>query len=227
MVTVICSTKKKFIGTSTETKPSTGLDIGDEWVNTDDGKRYVWDGSAWREPAVAIPWGIGLAGLYIDDLLIADSGIDASLKLKDSSVTTAKIADDNVTPSKLQKSTVFTELPIVLGMSPRGLASDSTGVKHETANILIPSWVTDMFSAAYWEVSLLQRTGGTIALELYDGTSVIDSVSLTATTYRSRSTKNILGSIVGKEVRGRLNVTTAGASGSLAGDATYKIVFVR
>ncbi|MEM1548903.1 MAG: hypothetical protein QXM02_07800 [Thermoproteota archaeon] len=194
MVTVICSMKKKFIGTSTETKPSTGLDIGDEWVNTDDGKRYVWDGSAWRDPTTAIPWVIGLAGFYIDHLLLAD---------------------------------ILTELPIVLGMSPRGLASDSTGVKHETGNILIPSWAGSMFSAAYLEVSILQWTGGTIALELYDGASVIDSLSFTATSYRSRSTKNILGSIVGKEVRGRLNVTTAGAAGSLAGDATYKIVFVR
>ncbi|MEM0457404.1 MAG: hypothetical protein QXI01_06785 [Nitrososphaerota archaeon] len=164
-----------------------------------------------------IPWAIGLAGFYVDDMIIADSGIDASKKLK----------DESVTPPKLQKSTVLAELPIVLGMSPRGLASDSTGVKHETANTLIPSWVTNMFSAAYWEVSLLQITGGTVALELYDGTSVIASVSLTATTYRTRSTTNILSSIAGKEVRGRLNVTTAGAAGSLAGDATYKIVFVR
>ncbi|MEM2571343.1 MAG: hypothetical protein QXP96_06475 [Thermoproteota archaeon] len=194
MVTVIQGIKKIFIGASTETKPTTGLDVGDVWRETDTGATLIWDGSTWKSATATTPWTIGLAGFYIDHLLLAD---------------------------------ILTELPIVLGMSPRGLASDSTGVKHETGNILIPSWVGSMFSAAYLEVSILQRTGGTIALELYDGASVIDSLSFTATSYRSRSTKNILGSIVGKEVRGRLNVTTAGASGSLAGDATYKIVFVR
>lgn len=163
----------------------------------------------------AVPWTMGL--LYVDDALIADRGINASLKLKDGSVT----------PPKLQKTTVLAELPVVLGTSPRGLDAASTGVKHETANTLIPPWVASMFSAAYWEVGLLQITGGTVALELYDGSSVIASTSLTAATYRTRSSTNILPSIAGKEVRGRLNVTTAGAAGSLAGDATYKIVFVR
>ncbi|MEM3725131.1 MAG: hypothetical protein QW209_06420 [Nitrososphaerota archaeon] len=239
MVTIIQAIRKTFIGTSAETKPTTGLDVGDVWRETDTGKTLIWNGSEWKEAAVAVavPWAIGLAGFYVDDAFIADSGIDASLKLKDKSVvtskladasiTTSKLVDESVTPTKLQKSTILAELPIVLGTSPRGLDAASTGVKHETANTLIPSWVTSMFSAAYWEVGLLQITGGTIALELYDGTSVIDSISLTATTYRTRSTTNILSSIAGKEVRGRLNVTTAGASGSLAGDATYKIVFVR
>ncbi|MEM0112986.1 MAG: hypothetical protein QW253_00105 [Metallosphaera sp.] len=248
MVTIIQAMRKTFIGTSTETKPTTGLDVGDVWRETDTGKTLIWNGSEWKEAAAAaVPWAIGLAGFYVDDAFIADSGIDASLKLKDGSVvtskladasitteklkdgsvTTSKLVDESVTPSKLQKSTILAELPIVLGTSPRGLDAASTGVKHETANTLIPSWVTSMFSAAYWEVGLLQITGGTIALELYDGTSVIASISLTATTYRTRSTTNILSSIAGKEVRGRLNVTTAGASGSLAGDATYKIVFVR
>lgn len=237
MVTIIQAMRKTFIGTSAETKPTTGLDVGDVWRETDTGKTLIWNGSEWKEAAVAVPWAIGLAGFYVDDVFIADSGIDASLKLKDKSVvtskladasiTTSKLVDESVTPTKLQKSTILAELPIVLGTSPRGLDAASTGVKHETANTLIPSWVTSMFSAAYWEVGLLQITGGTIALELYDGTSVIASISLTATTYRTRSTTNILSSIAGKEVRGRLNVTTAGASGSLAGDATYKIVFVR
>jgi hypothetical protein len=161
----------------------------------------------------------GLASFYVDDVLVADSGITGSSKLKDRSVT----------PDKLDTATVVAELPIHLGQSPRGLASDSTGVKHETANLLVPAWVSSFFSAAYWEVGLQQLTGGTVALELYNATAaaVADSISLTATTYRTRRTNNILSSIAGKEVRGRLNVTSAGAAGSLAGDAFYRIVFVR
>lgn len=181
-------------------------------------------GPVFKLPGEAL---VGYAGLYIDNVLIADQGIDGSQKLIDGSVVTSKLADNAVTPPKIDKTSVLAEQPVVLGMSPRGLASDSTGVKHETGNTLIPSWVTQMFSAAYLEVSLLQLTGGTVALELYDGTNVITSISLTATTYRTRGTTNILSSIAGKEVRGRLNVTAAGSSGSLAGDATYKIVFVR
>jgi len=197
--------KRKFRGTSTETKLTTGVSTGDEWVNTDTGETFVWTGTEWK--ATAPPQLLfGLASFYADDMLIADDGISAP---------------------KLKKSSVLSELPILLGQSPRGLASDSTGVKHETANTLIPSWVSSMFSAAYWEVALLQLTGGTVALELYDGASVIASVSLTATTYRTRSTTNILPSIAGKEVRGRLNVISAGAAGSLAGDAFYKVVLVR
>jgi hypothetical protein len=161
----------------------------------------------------------GLVSLYVDDVLVADSGITGSSKLKDQSIT----------PAKIDKTTVVAELPIYLGQSPRGLASDSTGVKHETANLLIPTWVSSFFSAAYWEVGLLQLTDGTVALELYDATSaaVATAISLTATTYRTRSTNNILSGIAGKEVRGRLNVTSNGAAGSLAGDAFYRIVFVR
>jgi len=158
--------------------------------------------------AVVVPgeaW-VGLAGLYVDDALIADQGISAV---------------------KLNKASVLGELPVVVGYSPKGLATDSTGVKHETGNIYVPSWVTRMFSASYLEVSLLQLTGGTVALEIYDGTNVIDSISLNTTSYRTRSSNNILSSIAGKEVRGRFNVKTAGSSGSVGGDATYKIVFVR
>ena len=161
----------------------------------------------------------GLASFYVDDVLVADGGITGSSKLKDQSVT----------PAKIDKTTVVAELPIYLGQSPRGLASDSTGVKHETANLLIPTWVSSFFSAAYWEVGLLQRTGGTVALELYNATAgaVATAISLTATTYRTRGTTNVLSAITGKEVRARLNITAAGAAGSLAGDAFYRIVFVR
>ena len=40
--------KKKFRGLSTETKPTTGLSVGDEWINTDTGEVFVWDGSKWQ-----------------------------------------------------------------------------------------------------------------------------------------------------------------------------------
>jgi hypothetical protein len=45
--------KRKFRGTSTETKPTTGLSVGDEWVETDTGAAYVWDGSSWKTSAVS------------------------------------------------------------------------------------------------------------------------------------------------------------------------------
>jgi len=216
----------KITGLSTDTKP-TLVPVGTTFYEEDTGNVFVWNGSTWQTAAAGGGGLQGLASFYVDDVLIADQGIDGSTKLKDLSVTTSKLSDLSVTASKLDKTSVLSETALVLGMSPRGLASDSTGVKHETGNTFIPSWVTSMFSAAYFEVSLLQLTGGTIALELYDGTAVITSISRTATTYRTRGTTNILSSIAGKEVRGRLNVTTAGGAGSLAGDATYKIVFVR
>jgi len=45
--------KRKFRGTSTEAKPTTGLSVGDEWVETDTGAAYVWDGSSWKTSAVS------------------------------------------------------------------------------------------------------------------------------------------------------------------------------
>ena len=40
--------KKKFRGTSAETKPTTGVNTGYEWVNTDTGETFVWTGTEWK-----------------------------------------------------------------------------------------------------------------------------------------------------------------------------------
>jgi len=52
MPVVEIGVKKKFRGLSTETKPTTGLSVGDEWVNTDTGEVFVWDGSTWKSALV-------------------------------------------------------------------------------------------------------------------------------------------------------------------------------
>jgi len=62
--------KKKFRGTSTEAKPTTGLNVGDEWVNTDTGETFVWTGTEWKTPtdpatATSIRWGRDVAPAWV------------------------------------------------------------------------------------------------------------------------------------------------------------------
>jgi hypothetical protein len=59
MVTVEIGVRKRFRGLSTETKPTTGLSVGDEWVEIDTGAVYIWDGSQWKSAGA----GLGLIGL--------------------------------------------------------------------------------------------------------------------------------------------------------------------
>jgi hypothetical protein len=127
---------------------------------------------------------------------------------------------------ELLQEDIGLELPVFLGYFPKGLATDSTGVKAETGNYILPDFIANC-REAYFEASLLQLTGGTVAIELYDATSgaVIASITLSATSYRSR-TSNIIASLIsGHEVRARFNVTTAGAAGSLGGDSDIKLIF--
>lgn len=56
---------------------------------------------------------------------------------------------------------------------------------------------------------------------------MVTSLSLTATTYRTRSADILPSLVAGNEYRARLNVTAAGASGSVAGNAFYRLVIVR
>jgi hypothetical protein len=78
--------KRKFRGTSAEAKPTTGVSVGDEWVNTDTGETFVWTGTEWK--ATAPPQLLfGLASFYVDDMLIADEGITGSTKIKSGSIT--------------------------------------------------------------------------------------------------------------------------------------------
>jgi len=73
--------KRKFRGTSAEAKPTTGVDVGDEWVNTDTGETFVWTGTEWK--ASAPPQLLfGLASFYVDDMLIADDGISEVSRLE-------------------------------------------------------------------------------------------------------------------------------------------------
>ncbi|RSN72957.1 hypothetical protein [Candidatus Methanodesulfokora washburnensis] len=127
---------------------------------------------------------------------------------------------------ELLQEDILLEISPFLGYFPKGLATDSTGVKAETGNYVIPSFIANC-REAYFEASLLQLTGGTVAIELYDATSgaVIASITLSATSYRSR-TSNIIGSLIaGHEVRARFNVTTAGAAGSVGGDCDLRLIF--
>jgi hypothetical protein len=62
--------KKKFRGTSAEAKPTTGVSIGDEWVNTDTGETFVWTGTEWKTPtdpatATLIRWGRDVAPVWV------------------------------------------------------------------------------------------------------------------------------------------------------------------
>lgn len=41
------ATFTRYYGASTETKPSAGLNDGDEYIETDTTKRYEWNGSSW------------------------------------------------------------------------------------------------------------------------------------------------------------------------------------
>jgi hypothetical protein len=59
MVTVEIGIRKRFRGLSTETKPTTGLSVGDEWIEVDTGVVYIWDGGAWK----SVGAGLGIVGV--------------------------------------------------------------------------------------------------------------------------------------------------------------------
>ena len=209
--------KKRFWGASSETKPTTGVNPGDEWVETDTGSVYVWTGTEWKTTAPAQPL-FGLASFYVDDMLIGDEGITGSTKIKSGSITKDRLAT----------YTIRLEIPVPLGFIPTGLDTASTGVKFESKRYLLSSDLLACAKAAYFETDLQQLTGGTVAIQLYDYTAatVRTSISLSATTKRTRSS-NILASLVaGNEVGVRFNVTTAGASGSVGGGCSPVLIIV-
>jgi hypothetical protein len=209
--------KRKFRGTSAEAKPTTGVSVGDEWVNTDTGETFVWTGTEWK--ATALPQLLfGLASFYIDDVLIADEGITGSTKLKAGTITKDRLATD----------TIRLEIPVPLGYIPTSLATDSTGVKFETKQYLVSSDLLACAKAAYFETDLQQLTGGTVAIELYDYTAatVRTSISLSATTKRSRSGDIKASLVAGNPVGVRFNCVTAGASGSVGGGASPVLIVV-
>lgn len=130
--------------------------------------------------------------------------------------------------SQLAANTIQLEVPVPLGYIPTGLATDATGVKSESRQYLVSAELLACAKAAYFESDLQQLTGGTVNLELYDYTAaaVRASLTLSATSKRSRSA-NILASLVsGNPVGVRFNVTTAGAAGSLGGGCSPVLVLV-
>jgi hypothetical protein len=180
----------------------------------------------------------GLASFYVDDMLIADEGITGSTKIKSGSITNDRIApatitgdriaSGTITKDRLATDTIRLEIPIPLGFIPTGLDTASTGVKFESKRYLLSSDLLACAKAAYFETDLQQLTGGTVAIELYDYTAatVRTSISLSATTKRTRSS-NVLASLVaGNEVGVRFNVTSAGASGSVGGGASPVLIIV-
>jgi hypothetical protein len=97
--------KKKFRGTSAETKPTTGVNIGDEWVNTDTGETFVWTGTEWKATTPTPPL-FGLASFYVDDVLIGDEGITGSTKIKSGSITNDRIASGTITGDRIAPATI-------------------------------------------------------------------------------------------------------------------------
>jgi len=43
---------KRWYGLTTDTKPTTDVQIGSEWIETDTLKKFVWTGSAWLDLGV-------------------------------------------------------------------------------------------------------------------------------------------------------------------------------
>jgi len=143
-------------------------------------------------------------------------------------VGTEEIRDGAVTKPKIATDTIRLEIPIPLGFIPTGLATDSTGIKFETKRYLISADVLACAKAIYFESDLRQITGGTVRLELYDYTAgaVRTSLSLSATTKRTRSGDIKASLVSGNPVGVRFNVTTAGAAGSVGGGCSPVLVVV-
>jgi hypothetical protein len=141
----------------------------------------------------------------------------------------SKLKDASVPKGKLIADTVRLEVAIPLGFIPTGLDTGSTGVKFESKQYLISSALLSCAKEIYFETDLQSLgTGVTVAIELYDYTAgaVRDSLTLSATTKRSRSTTNIKASLVaGNPVGVRFNVTTA-ASGTTGGGCSPILVVV-
>jgi len=49
MAVQIIAGTDKYIGASTDTKPTTGVSVGSEFYEYDTGKTYIYNGSAWSE----------------------------------------------------------------------------------------------------------------------------------------------------------------------------------
>jgi len=136
--------------------------------------------------------------------------------------------DNSITKPKLSFSNLLNEIHLPIAYFGRNLPADSTGVKSENGGVLLSTGIYNSVTAIYLEVSLLQLTGGTVSLELYDYSAQVvrTSVSgLTSPMVRGRSVLNLKPYLVaGNVLGGRLNVTTAGPAGSVAGDGWIRLI---
>lgn len=148
-------------------------------------------------------------------------------------ITRDKLAREIVSLEYIEKNTIQLEIPISFFEGKLSIAIDSTGVKHETANYLISSELVKHLKSAYLEGAIINfgATDATVAIELYNATdaSVVTSISLSSDSYRTRSSDiaDTLKGLAGKEVRVRVNVTTASAtSGATADLISAKLILV-
>jgi len=133
----------------------------------------------------------------------------------------------------IAKDEIQIEIPIVFFAGELSIAIDSTGVKYESGNYLISNELVKHLKKAYLEAAItdFSATDATVAVELYNVTdaSVVTSVSLSSDNYRARSSDigDTIKGLVGKEVRARVNVTTAsGTSGATAKVRAIKLILV-
>jgi len=148
-------------------------------------------------------------------------------------ITGTQIKDGSVKYTDLETNTIQIEVPISFFEGKVSIAIDSTGVKHETGNYLISSELVKHLKSAYLETAMINfgATDATVAVELYNVTdaSVVTSISLSSDSYRTRSGDmgSTIKGLAGKEVRVRVNVTTASATaGATADFISAKLILV-
>jgi len=157
--------------------------------------------------------------------IIVDSEAD---KIIVGNIEIQGVPSDGLPKSMIKTDTIRLEIAIPLGFIPTGLATDSTGVKFESKQYLISSDLLQSAKNVYFESDLQQLTGGAVSLELYDYTAAVvrASLSLSATSKRTRSADIKASLVIGNPVGVRFNVTTAGAAGSVGGGCSPVLVVV-
>jgi len=138
------------------------------------------------------------------------------------------IKDGEIEYGKLKSDTIQIEIAIPLGYIPYNQSAVTTGVKYESKQYVFSSELLKHVKTAYFESNLQQLTSGAaVAIELYDYTaaSVITSLSLSATSKRSRSADIKANLTAGNSVGARLNVTT-GVTGGVAGGCSPVLILV-
>ena len=146
-------------------------------------------------------------------------------------IETTHILKGSLIKEHLRTNEIEIEVPISFFEGKVSIAIDSTGVKHETGNYLISEELVKHVKEAYLEGGIVNfgATDSTVNIELYNATdaSVVTSISLSSDSYRSRTSDigSTIKGLAGKEVRIRVNVTTASAtSGATADFISAKLI---